>query len=388
MSHHLRIRRKKRVFDSPNRRYWFPKKTTEMNGPGFKFTVMSYNILSDSLMAFHTELYRGCKNDDLIWINRWPRILKEIRSISPDVLALQEAQSDHYVTNIYPDLKTLNYEGSFKKRTGNKSDGVALFYKPSRLKLQDIISLEFNQNRVGLDRDNVALIGQFQTKGNQSFILATTHLLFNPKRSDVRLAQTALLLAELQRLSFVNLSKFSPVIIAGDFNFTPNSMEHNFWMNGKAKFKQNISFGLRSIGLTSNCVHEHVEKYQHETGSSLANKSPHFIDRSARLFNPLKVPYNPYEAPFEEINHNFSFNSIETLDQGVTCKHDDRWRRVDYLFYSSSKSSMLYGKNEGKLKLVQVLRSPMSKGLKGLRIPSKMFPSDHISQAAKFILLK
>ncbi|CAB4062034.1 ANGEL [Lepeophtheirus salmonis] len=230
---------KKRVFDSPNRRYWFPKKTTEMNGPGFKFTVMSYNILSDSLMAFHTELYRGCKNDDLIWINRWPRILKEIRSISPDVLALQEAQT-------------------------------------------------------------------------------TTHLLFNPKRSDVRLAQTALLLAELQRLSFVNLSKFSPVIIAGDFNFTPNSMEHNFWMNGKAKFKQNISFGLRSIGLTSNCVHEHVEKYQHETGSSLANKSPHFIDRSARLFNPLKVPYNPYEAPFEEINHNFSFNSIETLDQGVT----------------------------------------------------------------------
>ena len=51
-----------------------------------------------------------------------------------------------------------------------------------------------------LDRDNIGLIGKFVTRHgpkNTPFCVATTHLLFNPRRDDVKLAQMAILLAGL-----------------------------------------------------------------------------------------------------------------------------------------------------------------------------------------------
>lgn len=61
--------------------------------------------------------------------------------------------------------------------------------------------VEYNQPFVSsLDRDNVGLIAKFRPLGarpahKQSFCVATTHLLYNPKRHDVKLAQLAVLLA-------------------------------------------------------------------------------------------------------------------------------------------------------------------------------------------------
>jgi protein angel len=37
---------------------------------------------------------------------------------------------------------------------------------------------------------------------SQAVVVATTHLLYNPRRSDVRLAQVQLLLAEIDRLAY------------------------------------------------------------------------------------------------------------------------------------------------------------------------------------------
>jgi protein angel len=60
-------------------------------------------------------------------------------------------------------------------------------------------SVEYFQVGIeSLDRDNVAIIAKFEPLRKSSpttFCVATTHLLFNPRRHDVKLAQTALLLA-------------------------------------------------------------------------------------------------------------------------------------------------------------------------------------------------
>ena len=42
------------------------------------------------------------------------------------------------------------------------------------------------------------------TKQHSPILVATTHLLYNPKRTDIRLAQSALLLAELDRVAVHN----------------------------------------------------------------------------------------------------------------------------------------------------------------------------------------
>ena len=57
------------------------------------------------------------------------------------------------------------------------------------------------------------------------FCLATTHLLFNPKAGDVKLAQLSYLLAELHRIALVppgNSTQLYPSILCGDLNCLPN----------------------------------------------------------------------------------------------------------------------------------------------------------------------
>ena len=52
--------------------------------------------------------------------------------------------------------------------------------------------------------------------------MATTHLLFNPKAGEVKLAQISCLLAELHRLATASGRNLHPCILCGDFNSIPN----------------------------------------------------------------------------------------------------------------------------------------------------------------------
>lgn len=67
------------------------------------------------------------------------------------------------------------------------------------------IDVEFLQPNVTiLNRDNVAIIAKFAPTDNPNaeFVVATTHLLYNPRRQDVRLAQTQVLLSEIERIAY------------------------------------------------------------------------------------------------------------------------------------------------------------------------------------------
>lgn len=97
----------------------------------------------------------------------------------------------------------LGYTGIYKRRTGIRVDGCAIYYN-ANLKLIDHIKVEFLKPSVALlNRDNIGLIAKFAPKNHPSreFIIATTHLLYNPKRNDVRAEQMKLFFAEIDRLS-------------------------------------------------------------------------------------------------------------------------------------------------------------------------------------------
>ncbi|CAG0915964.1 unnamed protein product [Notodromas monacha] len=116
---------------------------------------------------------------------------------------------------------------------------------------------------------------------DDSFFIATTHLLYNPRRHDVRLAQMAILLAELDRLTFVgqdpsygNKPRYKPVILCGDFNFGPVCPEYEFVTRGYFEFQSKFAGSLNttdqwgqelrdemlplSVGITDTCQHVHV----------------------------------------------------------------------------------------------------------------------------------
>uniref|UniRef100_A0A8C4NMG7 Angel homolog 2 (Drosophila) n=1 Tax=Dicentrarchus labrax TaxID=13489 RepID=A0A8C4NMG7_DICLA len=215
-------------------RHWeTPACSTGVQPPGgsaaFDFSVMSYNILSQELLQDNAYLYRHCNPAILHWNHRLPNLLAEIQLYNADILCLQEVQEDHYENQIKPALQALGYQCEYKKRTGNKPDGCAVIFKSSRLSLLSSNPVEFfRPGDALLDRDNVGLVVLLQpndTTGQSdpsAFIcVANTHLLYNPRRGDIKLAQLAILLAEINRLSRLPDGSTNPVVLCGDFNSTP-----------------------------------------------------------------------------------------------------------------------------------------------------------------------
>lgn len=62
--------------------------------------------------------------------------------------------------------------------------------------------------------------------------VANTHLLYNPRRGDIKLAQLALLLAEVDKLSCTSDGPRCPIILCGDLNATPSSPLYQLLHNG------------------------------------------------------------------------------------------------------------------------------------------------------------
>lgn len=80
-----------------------------------------------------------------------------------------------------------------------------MYYRKDLFKLIEYTTVEYYQPDTSLlDRENVAIIAIFAplAKPTAKFIVATTHLLYNPRRQDIRVAQTQILLAEIERMAF------------------------------------------------------------------------------------------------------------------------------------------------------------------------------------------
>uniref|UniRef100_A0A3B4Y9J3 Angel homolog 2 n=1 Tax=Seriola lalandi dorsalis TaxID=1841481 RepID=A0A3B4Y9J3_SERLL len=211
----------------------------------FDFSVMSYNILSQELLQDNDYLYKHCDPAVLPWEYRLPNLLTEIQQLDADILCLQEVQEDHYENQIKPALQRLGYQCEYKKRTGRKPDGCAIIFKSSRLSLLSSNPVEFlRPSDALLDRDNVGLVVLLRPNhaSNQSdpsaFIcVANTHLLYNPRRGDIKLAQLAILLAEISRLSRLPDGSTNPVVLCGDFNSTPWSPLYSFLTTGRLDYR-------------------------------------------------------------------------------------------------------------------------------------------------------
>ncbi|EOB05505.1 Protein angel-like protein 1, partial [Anas platyrhynchos] len=213
--------------------------------PLFEFRVMSYNILAQDLVEQGHDLYIHCHPDILNWDYRLPNILQEIQHWDPDVLCLQEVQENHYWEQLEPTFKKMGFACFYKRRTGRKTDGCAVCFKDSRFQLISVSPIEYF--RPGLDvlnRDNVGLVLLLQPllpecldlKAVSPLCVANTHVLFNPRRGDIKLAQMALLLAEIDKIAKTPEGSYYPVILCGDLNSVPDSPLYKFIRNGQLSY--------------------------------------------------------------------------------------------------------------------------------------------------------
>lgn len=202
--------------------------------------MVSYNILADYLAREHRNLYFHVPDHIMDWEWRKKRLLWEFGLWSPDIMCLQEV--DRF-QDLEEELALQGYAGIWKMRTGNAVDGCAIFWRTNRFQLRHEEHIEFS--KLGL-RDNVAQIcllesriqlpaenpsislpeSSVQSSGVNQVLICNIHVLYNPKRGEIKLGQVRVLLERAYAVS--KIWNNAPVIICGDFNCTPKSPMYNF----------------------------------------------------------------------------------------------------------------------------------------------------------------
>ncbi|KAK5803958.1 carbon catabolite repressor protein 4 homolog 1-like [Gossypium arboreum] len=226
------------------------------------FTVLSYNILSDTYAS--SELYSYCPSWALSWPYRRQNLLREIVGYRADIVCLQEVQNDHFEEFFAPELDKHGYQALYKRKTnevygGNihTIDGCATFFRRDRFSHVKKYEVEFNkaaqsltevavqttQKKAALNRlvkDNVALIvvleAKFSNQGadnpgkRQLLCVANTHVNVPPELKDVKIWQVHTLLKGLEKIA---ASADIPMLVCGDFNSGPGSAPHSLLAMGK-----------------------------------------------------------------------------------------------------------------------------------------------------------
>ncbi|KAI4380942.1 hypothetical protein MLD38_007070 [Melastoma candidum] len=202
-----------------------------------RFSILSYNILADYLAIDHRgKLYYHVPRHMLDWQWRRRSIIFELKLWSADIMCFQEV--DRF-QDLEEDLKPYGYDGIWKMRTGNPVDGCAIFWRASKMKLLHEESIEFKKH--GL-RDNVAqicVLGMLTNEskpyatpdlassaGSSKIVVCNIHVLYNPKRGEIKLGQVRAFLDRAHAVS--KIWDDAPVVLCGDFNCTPKSPLYNF----------------------------------------------------------------------------------------------------------------------------------------------------------------
>ncbi|KAJ6646899.1 Protein angel like 2 [Pseudolycoriella hygida] len=365
-----------------------------------EITIMSYNILAQDLIVKHPYLYKSHDRYHLEYAIRSERLFNEMKVVRPDILCLQEMQATHLMDFKVKCFSIDLHEVIFKKRTqADLTDGCAIFYNSDIMELVAEQSVEYFQPNVSvLNRPNVAIIAKFRLKTNPAseIVIATTHLLYNPRRQDVRLAQVQLLLSEIDRIAFRGENEqhqveYSPVILTGDFNFQPGSAPHTLITNGhlaygalnrRLQFPQTNeeTFGNEllptRLGVTDDCRHFNRKQ-------SMLNRSEHQRDENE---NDMKNTTAPFKSGL--LTHQLNLRSVYD-DRTSASTFQNCWGLVDYIFYRKEQTPA-HGLVEKNLKLMARFELPTLQQcfyyLPFGGIPNASQGSDHFSLAAKFLL--
>ncbi|KAG9402917.1 hypothetical protein AC1031_006458 [Aphanomyces cochlioides] len=199
---------------------------------------MTYNVLAQCYVK--SSWFPYCDPKALRWKTRSNLLKQQIEAFSPrpDILCMQEC--DNFDDFWKPTMAAMGYDSLYLKKTGNKKDGVGLFWLREKLEVLGGENVSLNdaihsitdpdlQGRV--IRDNVGVLAHFQFTSNSStpqFIVASTHLFWDPAQADVKLAQTKCMLEAIEAYrASANLSTL-PVFFAGDLNSMPGSEVYEY----------------------------------------------------------------------------------------------------------------------------------------------------------------
>ncbi|XAR69960.1 Poly(A)-specific ribonuclease [Bertholletia excelsa] len=357
-------------------RHWVEADPPQAPSEQDRFMVVSYNILGDKNAFKHRDLYQNVPSFYLKWDRRKRLICEELTGWSPDIICLQEVDK-------YFDLKKMmekaGYVGSYKRRTGDSIDGCAMFWKDDKFQLLEGEIIEFK--RYGL-RDNVAQLSVFEIRKAKSrkFLIGNIHVLYNPSRGDVKLGQIRYLSSKAHILSekWGNI----PVVLAGDFNTTPQSAIYEFLSSSELNI---MLHDRKELSGQRNCNPAQVFGVKREIGNPLAlmDSALHRVFKCLWTEEEIKVATG--NLVDQIVTHPLKLSSSYAAVKGsartrdlndeplATSYHSKFIGTVDYLWYSDG----LTPTRVLDTLPIDVLRETEC-------LPCKKFGSDHLALVCEF----
>jgi len=332
------------------------------------FSVASYNVLSQKLLQDNRYLYRKIKSEYLEVGYRIPHIVAELHAYQSDIICFQEFDYQQ-VAMFKAVFGRHGYEGVFQPKPNvwgqSKDDGCFILYNANKFSLvcDNSVGLYREGERL-LDKPNTCQVIVLQCKDEEKteLCIANTHLLYNPNRGDIKLAQLGVILNKIQNTT--NAAKrcgSMPVIFCGDFNTCPNAPLYTLMKEGRLRYigldpravsgqKPGRSNGNFKKGLWDTAeFHEwglvgrscedimrgSTEEGNQQSTVQEVTKTPTESDKQCLRCNEQKS-YNP-----GTLSHSFKFNSSYThieedgLTQECTTYIQSDHRTVDYIWYTN-----------------------------------------------------
>ncbi|KAI9095859.1 Endonuclease/exonuclease/phosphatase [Phlyctochytrium arcticum] len=360
---------------------------------------MSYNCLAPSLAAKNMYLYntqqRKHGRDVLSWSFRGPNLVKDIAARKSEIVCLQEID-DVCFQYFEQQMTQLGYKGTYVRCTGAKIDGVALFAKSSIFEVDACEHINYHPNK-----DNAAIVMILSIPHlKRKICVATTHLVWSPKRGEVKLAQIQMLTERMRLLVQTHEAKINatiPVVLCGDFNLTPASMLYHFLTTGVMDIRDGSNKTMS--GQFSRAL-AYVGK---DSASFPFRAACHEgIMANAGQENIIPVSIQPKVTPPQHsaiISHPFDFASVYAPykhptdgSRMFTSWHDSDQDLVDFIFFGglNTTSSATTDPQQRQryqqtvLECLRCLATPLAQQCG--KMPSPSAPSDHIPLVAQFRL--
>lgn len=195
--------------------------------PRAKFTLMTYNILAQSLVR--REMYPDA-GEAIKWKNRQQVLKAELAHYDPDVLCMQECGADMFDPVLKDFLDERGYRHKFHLPE-NKTHGLVVALKKRQFELVNEHALAYD-DRLAPDSERPAAKAEKTNNSglfcvlkhletDTTLTLGTTHLFWHPKGTAERARQMRLFIAETIKTDAERGDNSGNIIMAGDFNTEP-----------------------------------------------------------------------------------------------------------------------------------------------------------------------
>lgn len=226
---------------------------------------------------------------------------------------------------------------------------------------------------------NSLFLRQMCNAESRRLLIGNIHVLYNPNRGDVKLGQIRTLSSKAHILS----KKWGnvPVILAGDYNSTPQSAIYEFLSSSELKITLH---DRKELSGQRSCNPAQVFGIERETGNPL-----HFMDRFFKSgWTDEEVKVATGGTTSEVVMHPLTLNSSYATVKGstrtrgfkseplATSFHAKFFGTVDYLWYS-----------DGLLPTRVLDTLPIDVLQKTGGLPCKKLGSDHLALVSEFAFM-